>query len=201
MTVDQKINKSNLFAAAQNKILKEKSAHFTALGIILIAIGLLAIIFPFVTALAVNLIIGGMCIVAGLFTLTHAGLARGWAGFTLELVMSILYIGVGLYLVLYPIKGVFTITVVLASLLVVQGIIKILMAIRLRSIDGWIWALLSGVVSLLLGFMILSSFPNAALWTLGLYVGIDLSLLGWSMVMLSVSVRQGEKALKHGPHI
>jgi len=171
------------------RVLEKKSGHFLAFGVLMIVLGLFAMMFPFVSSVAVNLFIGAMLIVGGVFQFGHALMTKGWSGFVLELVMSALYIGVGLYLVAFPLKGIFTLTVIVASLLVVQGIIKSVIAIRARASQGWGWVLFSGLVSVFLGLYIWSQLPVAALWTLGLFVGIDLSLLGWSLVMLSAAVK------------
>jgi uncharacterized membrane protein HdeD (DUF308 family) len=49
--------------------------------------------------------------------------------------------------------------------------------------------LVNGVISLVLGMLIWRRWPVAGLWVIGLFVGIEMLLNGWSLVMLSMTGR------------
>lgn len=82
-------------------------------------------------------------------------------------------------------------TRIIAVFLVVGGLFRLLSAVIYRY-DGWIWMLISGVISLMLGIMIYREWPASGLWFIGLCVGIDLILNGWTWLMLALTMRRLE---------
>lgn len=72
----------------------------------------------------------------------------------------------------------------LTAYFIAAGILKAVHALQHRGIVGWGWALVSGLISVLLGVLIWSGFPGTALWALGLIVGIDLIFYGWALISL-----------------
>ena len=122
-------------------------------------------------------------------------MVRGWRGFLLELLSAVLYLGVGILLLVNPLEGALALTIVLAAFLVVEGIFKIIMAMRVRDHDGWGWLLASGILSVTLGVLIWAQWPASGLWVIGLLVGIQLLFTGWSLVMLALAARRRRHAL------
>ena len=53
----------------------------------------------------------------------------------------------------------------------------------------WGSVLFNGVISLLLGILIWRRWPVSGLWAIGLFVGIEMLLNGWSLVRLSMTGR------------
>ena len=60
---------------------------------------------------------------------------------------------------------------------------------------GWGWLLASGIVSVVLGWMIWAQWPASGLWVIGLLVGIQLLFTGWSLVMLALVARGHRQAM------
>ena len=81
----------------------------------------------------------------------------------------------------------------LSIFLVVQGMFEIIMAFQVRPMPNWGWMLFSGALSLLLGVMLWSGWPENSIWLIGLLVGISLISSGISRIMLSLVVRQAIK--------
>jgi uncharacterized membrane protein HdeD (DUF308 family) len=160
-----------------------------ALGILMIVLGVFAIAMPKPATLAVQLALGWILVVGGIAEGIHAFMAQGWRGFLLELLSAILYLVVGGLLLVNPVGGALALTIVLAVFLVVEGIFKIMMALRVRDHRGWGWLLASGVLSVILGLMIWAEWPASGLWVIGLLVGIQLVFTGWALVMLSLAAR------------
>ena len=79
-------------------------------------------------------------------------------------------------------------TLLIAMFLVFQGVFRIVAALAVRY-PHWGWVLLDGIVSLLLGILIWRRWPVSSLWVIGLFVGIEMLLNGWSLVMLSLAGR------------
>jgi uncharacterized membrane protein HdeD (DUF308 family) len=79
---------------------------------------------------------------------------------------------------------------VLGASLVVSGIMRIILAFSMKRETPWIWVALSGVITLLLGVLILLRWPVSSLYILGLFLGIDLIMAGASWIGLGLGLRR-----------
>ena len=165
-----------------------------ALGILMIILGVFAIGAPVVATIAVQFALGWILVIGGVAEGIHAFMAQGWRGFLLELLSAILYVVVGVLLLVNPVEGALALTVVLAVFLIVEGIFKIIMAMRVRDHRGWGWLLASGILSAILGVLIWAQWPASGLWVIGLLVGIQLLFTGWALVMLALAARAHRQA-------
>jgi uncharacterized membrane protein HdeD (DUF308 family) len=160
-----------------------------AFGILMIILGVIAIGAPVVATIAVQIMLGWLLVIGGIAEGIHAFMAQGWRGFLLELLSAILYLVVGVLLLVNPLGGALALTVLLAAFLIVEGIFKVVMAMRVRDHRGWGWLLASGILSLILGVLIWAQWPASGLWVIGLLVGIQLLFTGWALVMLAIAAR------------
>jgi len=160
---------------------------FTFLGILLIVSGALAVIFPLIGSLTVEVWAAIAFIIAGVSQTVHAFAAKQWSGFLWGLLTGLLYLASGLILWLYPINGIVTLTIFLAAVFLVDGVFRLMLAYQIRSHDGWYWVLLSGVLSILIAAMIFGHLPSSAAWALGLLFGINLIGAGASFLALTYS--------------
>lgn len=162
---------------------------FLGLGIVLMVLGIVAMIAPVAATLAAELVFGWLLIISGIAHGIHAVQSRSWKGFILQLLLGILSTAVGVFLLLYPLQGVVTLTLVLALYFIAEGIAKIVMAVQIRSMPNWGWLLTSGLLALVLGVLIWMQLPGAAAWVIGFMVGIDLVFSGLALVMLALAWR------------
>lgn len=161
-----------------------------AAGVVLLIVGLLAIGSPFVTGLSVAFAIGVLLMIGGI---THLVLAFKMGSFgkgLLAFIVGILTAIVGLVMISRPGIGLVSLTLSLAFFFVVAGIVEIMWAFQIRPFSGWGWTLFSGIVSLLLGFMIWGEFPLSGVWAVGTLVGIRMIVSGWTHIMLGVAARK-----------
>jgi uncharacterized membrane protein HdeD (DUF308 family) len=166
-----------------------------ALGILMIILGVFAIAAPAVATIAVQFMLGWLLVISGIGEGIHAFMAQGWRGFLLELLSALLYLAVGILLLVNPLEGALALTIVLAVFLIVEGIFKIITALRVRDHDGWGWLLASGIMSVILGLLIWAEWPASGLWVIGLLVGIQLLFTGWALVMLALAARRWRQAM------
>ncbi len=166
-----------------------------ALGILMIILGVVAMAAPVVATIAIQVMLGWLLVISGIAEGIHAFMVKEWRGFLLELLSAVLYLGVGLMLLVDPLKGAVALTLILAVFLLVEGIFKIITALRVREHRGWGWLLASGIVSVVLGVMIWAQWPASGLWVIGLLVGIQLLFTGWSLVMLALVARGHRQAM------
>jgi uncharacterized membrane protein HdeD (DUF308 family) len=170
-------------------VLQKGWGWLLGLGILLSVLGLLLIAAPALGTLAVDLLVGWFLIIGGIAQLIHAFMEKAWRGFLLEVASGMLYLVVGLLLVFYPMAGAQALTIFLAAFLLIEGIVRIAMALRLRPAQGWGWLLFGGIVTVILALLIWMQWPASALWVIGLLVGINLLFTGWSLTMMAIAMR------------
>ena len=153
-------------------------------------LGLLAIAVPEIASLAITIFIGWLFFVGGIFRTISVLQHRTMPGFAWSLLTAVLAIVLGLILVLRPISGVLTLTIVLAAFFLIEGISAILLAIEhRRHLPSWGWVLFSGLIDLLLAFLIWDGWPSSAGWAIGLLVGINMVFVGLSLIMTALAAR------------
>jgi uncharacterized membrane protein HdeD (DUF308 family) len=174
---------------AASREIKRHSGWFVALGVALIVLGVIALgALGFVT-LASVLLFGWLLVIGGIMQIVHAFRVRQWGGFTRHLLGGVLSLVVGLLIVANPAAGALSLTLLLAAFFMVGGIFRIVSAVSFR-FPGRGWAVLGGIVTLLLGIMIWMEWPVSGVWVIGTFVGIDLIFDGWSLVMTGMAARE-----------
>jgi uncharacterized membrane protein HdeD (DUF308 family) len=157
------------------------------LGALLLIAGLLAIVLPFLAALTASLFFGWLLLLGSIFHFGYAWSERGAGHVLWQVLLGIIYLVAAFSLLLFPIAGVFTLTLILACYLAVEGIVEISLYLRLRALPGTVWFLVDGVVSLLLAGLIFAHWPSSSVWALGTLVGISLLFSGMARLMHPVT--------------
>ena len=177
----------------QRRLASAIHAHwklFLAEGIVMMVLGLLAIAVPEVATLAITIFIGWLFFIGGIFRTISVLQHRAMPGFAWSLLTAVLAILLGLILILRPIAGVLTLTIWLIVFFIIEGIAAIFLAIEhRRHLPSWGWVLLSGLVDLLLAYLIWDGWPSSAAWAIGLLVGINMVFVGLSLIMTSLAAR------------
>jgi uncharacterized membrane protein HdeD (DUF308 family) len=162
-----------------------------AIGIILILTGIAAIAFPLMATLVAETWVAIILAIAGVTKLVYAWQTRADGGFIWKLLLSLLYIGTGLVLWLYPLQGVLTLTLILGIFLLTEGSMEIILGLQLRPTPNWGWVVANGIITLILGGMIGFEWPTDAPWLLGTLLGISILSTGVSRIMLAWVARSG----------
>jgi uncharacterized membrane protein HdeD (DUF308 family) len=165
---------------------------FLISGTFLVILGLFAICSSFITTLATIMVYGILLFLGSIFQIVGAIWARRWRGFVVHLLVGVLYLIAGVFMVDHPLQAAVGLTLLVAVCLMAGGIVKMILSL-LERFEGWGWVLLSGVISLSLGVGIWRQWPISGLWVIGLFLGIELVLNGWSWVMLGLAVRTNPK--------
>ena len=160
-------------------------------GIVMMVLGFLAVAEPNVATFAIGIFVGWLFFVGGIFRTLSVLRHRQMPGFVWSLLTAVLAIVLGLILLLRPVAGVLTLTLALVVFFVVEGVAAILLAIEhRRHLASWGWVLLSGLVDLLLAFLIWDGWPSSASWAIGLLVGINMVFVGVSLIMTALAARK-----------
>ncbi|MBE9160611.1 HdeD family acid-resistance protein [Nodosilinea sp. LEGE 06152] len=163
-------------------------------GVVLAIFGVVAITLPIVSTIFVETWIALILASAGATKLFYAYQTRAQGGTLWKVLLGVLYIATGIMLFINPRTGILTLTLLLGSFLLTEGVFELILAFRLRPQQNWTWALGNGIVTLLLGAMIWFQFPFDAPWLLGTLVGASILFTGISRIGLSFKARE---VLKH----
>jgi uncharacterized membrane protein HdeD (DUF308 family) len=171
-------------------IVRQASTLSIVWGVLLIVFGMVAIGSPFLAAVAVNAVIAWLIVLAGVVHLMVAFRAHGAVSMIWKLLVGLAYVFFGAYLILHPLLGVASLTLVLASLFLIEGVLNIILFFKMRPAAGTGWVLVDGIVTLLLGLMIYMQWPSSSAWAIGVLVGVSMIISGVTRVMLSLAVRK-----------
>lgn len=162
---------------------------FLALGIALVIGGLILIAAPLATSIAVTILIAAVLFVGGLVQIYNAFKTQGSGSFLWNLITGLIAVIGGIVIYVNPLAGTFALTLVIAAIFIAQGISQILLALKLKPHEGWVWVLIAGLVSLAAGVMIWLELPSSAAWALGLLAGISILLNGWSYIAIALAAK------------
>lgn len=180
--------------AQTSDVVRQTSALAILWGVSLILLGMLAISSPMLAAVAVNALIAWLIVIAGVVHLIVAFHTREAGSLIWRLLVGLAYLAFGVYMIARPVVGVASLTLLLASLFLVEGIFDIVLFFQARSVRRSSWILLDGIVTLLLGLMIYLQWPSSSAWAIGTLVGVSLIFSGVTRVMLALAVRRAVSA-------
>lgn len=160
-------------------------------GIVLAGLGAIAIALPVFSTIVAETWIALILLSAGATKLYYAFQTREQGGFIWKLLLGALYVATGIMLFARPLTGVITLTLLLGSFLLTEGVFNLFLSFRLRPQQNWLFVLGDGIITLALGVMIWVQWPFNAPWLIGTFVGASLLLSGVSRMMLSFNSRTG----------
>jgi uncharacterized membrane protein HdeD (DUF308 family) len=171
----------------------QSSGKFLLIGILLTILGIIAIGAAALTTFLSVIFLGTVLVIAGIFLLMDSfTFWRSKNGFLVHFLVSLLYFLAGVMLIANPIVGSVSITLLLGIVYVIAGIFRISFSSGVQS-PHWGWTWFNGIITLLIGLLILTSWPASSLFVIGLFVGIDLVFIGLAYAMASCA---GSKAMK-----
>ena len=164
-----------------------------AFGILSILLGTVGIGMSYMLTQFTLVFFGLLLIVGGVFQLLETLKCRGWKSVAWNLLIALLYIGAGVVMVMDPRQVGVSLTLIIAWILIAVGILRAIMAFQVKPAAGWYWPLISGLVSVLLGGMIMAEWPQSGLWIIGLFIAIELIFHGWAYLFIARAARAAAK--------
>ena len=159
-------------------------------GVLLVILGMLAIGSPFVAAVAVNAVIAWLIVFAGVVHIVLAFHAHGAGSMIWKLLVGVAYLCFGGYLIVHPVLGVASLTLLLGGLFLIEGILDVVLFFKMRPMGGSSWVLIDGIVTVLLGLLIYMQWPSSSAWAIGTLVGVSMIISGATRVAMTLAVRQ-----------
>ena len=174
--------------------LRAKWGWIVALGVVYFIAGVIALGSVVSATVASVLIVGAMMVISGIAEVISAFQIKTWGRFLFWLALGILYIIAGFVAFENPLLTAVWLTLILGAALCASGIVRIFLGFNMQHGSPWIWVVVSGLITLLLGLIILAHWPVSSLWTLGILLGVDLVFAGASWIGVGVGLRQGGPA-------
>jgi uncharacterized membrane protein HdeD (DUF308 family) len=169
--------------------LRRKSGWIVALGVVYVIAGLIALASVVLATVVSVLVVGVMMIISGVSEVINAFQIRTWGKFILWLLLGVVYIIAGLIVFESPLLTAVLLTAFVGISLIVSGIMRIMLGFGMQQATPWLWVVLSGVASILIGAVILAHWPGASLFVLGLFLGVDLLIAGIGWIAVGLGLR------------
>jgi uncharacterized membrane protein HdeD (DUF308 family) len=181
--------------------IREHWVLFLIEGIVLVVLGILAIIVPPLATITFTLFLGWLFLISGIMGLITTFWARHSPGFWWSLLSAVLAIAAGIVLLVEPLRGAITLTLLLIVFFIIEGVLTIMYAFEhKKDLSGrWGWMLVSGIIDLILAAIILIGLPGTAAWALGLLVGINMLFGGSALIAMALHARTPDSTTPQAP--
>jgi uncharacterized membrane protein HdeD (DUF308 family) len=160
---------------------------FLAFGIGLLALGVAAVARSFTATIASMLFFGWLLVIAAVIEIVQAVIVGHWAGFFHHLLAAILFGVTGLLLVTRPLISAEGLTFAMAIFFLVGGLFELFGSFAV-ALPGWGWQAVDGIITIILGALVLAQWPASGLWVIGLFIGIDLIFYGLAWIALALGL-------------
>lgn len=167
-------------------IIRRSRRWYIAQGVVFIVAGLLALFLPVATVMAVDILLGALLIISGLYQ-AYQGISdrSGWM-----IVSGALSLVVGIFMLIMPVAGAIALATLVAFFLFVEGIVEIALALQMRFSRRWGWLLAAGILSLVLSVILLVGWPEQTLVLVGIFLGLNFIFYGLAILAITTSVRK-----------
>jgi uncharacterized membrane protein HdeD (DUF308 family) len=162
----------------------------TVTGVLALIGGIVSIAVPPIASVAIATFVGVVLMYAGVVMAINAFGAPTRGRTVWRVIEGALTLAAGICLVAFPLTGTLTLTFFLAAWFFAHGVLLLAVAPQLPERTTKIWTGVNGVVSLLLGVLIVADLPSSAGWAIGLLVGVNLVFFGVRALMASHALKE-----------
>jgi uncharacterized membrane protein HdeD (DUF308 family) len=159
-------------------------------GLVMVVCGFLAIALPLASSVGIVILLAWLILFAAVAHLIFAFQSHNVGAFLWKILLAILYGLTGFWLLVNPVLGVASLTLVLAAFLLVEGVLEIVLYFKIRKLTHTGWVLFDGIITVLLGLLIWAQWPSSSAWVIGTLLGISLICSGISRFMLALAIRK-----------
>jgi|SRR5690242_61240 uncharacterized membrane protein HdeD (DUF308 family) len=172
------------------RALRPRWGWIVALGVVSVIAGVIALATDiFATAIAVY-VIGFMMLFSGATEIVAAFNAKDWSHRILWLLLGALYVFAGIICLQNPFAAATILTLLLGFALIIGGLVRIFLATRMRQGTPWGWVVFSGLISVLLGIIIIAKWPVSSFFVLGIFLGVDLIFIGSGWIAVGMALKR-----------
>lgn len=169
---------------------RKNAGWLIGFGVLTVIAGVIAIFAPLGSGLGITIFIGVALVIGGGARIIAAFGADSFGQGALAFIGGLLGAVAGVILAARPELGLATLTLLVGSYLLFDGIASAVLAFRVRPDQGWGWILFSGIVTVLLGILLLAEWPLSGAWALGTLVGVNLLFSGFAMISIGSAAKR-----------
>lgn len=166
---------------------RSRWAGTLAAGLVMIACGVGAIMLPVVADFTMGTILGAALAIVGVAKITQGMNLREWAGANWQIMLGAAEVVGGILIYLNPLKGALAIALLLAVVFLIEAVMQIALAFRMRPEAGWAWLLVAGLVALAASIGIVLTARHMQYFTPGTFAGVAILAAGWACVMMAIA--------------
>jgi uncharacterized membrane protein HdeD (DUF308 family) len=157
-------------------------------GIVMLICGIAAIALPLVSGIGVVIVVGWVLIFSAVSHLFFAFHTHGVGGVLWQTLLAFIYGAAGVFLLMNPLAGLVTLTLILAIFLFVEAALETALYFQVRRSVNAGWILFDAIVTLFLAILIWVQWPSSALWFIGTIIGVSLIFSGISRLTLASAI-------------
>jgi uncharacterized membrane protein HdeD (DUF308 family) len=170
--------------------LHSKWGWFLGLGFVMTLAGALAIALPAASTFAASVVLGIVLMIAGVVKMIQSLQVKDWSGFIWQELTGVVELVGGVLIYFNPLKGALAITLVIALVFLVQGLLQIVLAYRVRNQPGWLWFAISGAVAVIAAAILTLKLPYTSIYTPGTIAGIALLVAGLAYIAIAITMKK-----------
>ena len=172
------------------RALRAKWGWIVGFGVFAVIAGFIALGSVVMATASAVFIVGFMMLMAGVAEIVAAFNAKDWGHRILWLLLGALYVFAGFVCIQNPFQAATLLTLMLGIALIVVGLLRIFLATRMKQGTPWGWVVVSGIISFLLGLMIVAKWPISSAYVLGIFLGVDLIFMGTGWITIGLALKR-----------
>lgn len=172
------------------EIERRKWRRFLLFGLLLLAGGVFSVAVPAVSNFASNVVLAVALMAVGIIKVIQSLWIKSWAGFVWQELTGFFELIGGIMIYFNPMKASAAISLFIAFILFIHGILHIIVAVEVRKATKWNWFVFSGIFSLLASLSIILKWPMVRDMPTGLVAGFSLMIAGLAYLVTALSVRR-----------
>jgi uncharacterized membrane protein HdeD (DUF308 family) len=182
------VSDAHSFDSSSFEPLRAKRGWIVALGVIYLLAGIVALSSVALATVVSVFIVGIAMLVAGVAEVINAFQMKSWSKFLLWVLLGSLYIAAGILAFENPLLTAKALTLLLSLFLLASGITKIILAFSMKVGGSWL-VFLSGLITAIVGAVILAHWPVESLYVLGIFLGVDLVVTGAGWISIGLGLK------------
>jgi len=142
-------------------------------AVLLVIAAIAAILLPFASATLLTIGIGGIAFAAGIGQFLRLGDESNTQGKLFRVLSGLLYIGGAIFILIDPIDSEVSLTLFAGILLLVEGVMELASGASASGPAGGL-SIVDGILTSLIGVLLVVEWPFDSLWALGTLFGVAL---------------------------
>lgn len=185
---------SEIFRQAMREAVHRYSLFYLLQAGLLVLAGILAIVSPLFYAQIITSTLGWLLLISGVLQAISLISARHTPYVWLQLISAVLALLIGFLILRNPEQSMLTLGLLIVVFFMIEGVSKLVWALTIRPIPGWLYVMLSGILGMILSIILIANLETTAAWLLAIFVGLQLIAIGAAIGYLAWATRQAATA-------